>query len=435
MNDQHTVQLRPGPDGIVQVGDLPMDVAGVARVETAGATFFVDPSQSGECIPTIVVHDPRSAAEALEAVLGGRVVDCVLKGEATTVRVDPIPAADDLCFAGVLGWLERYLPVPLDDQLLTVESAVVRASLPGNADVTEDDETVALLTRIANSVRHDPMLPLRHELELLVRAAVPDRPFGGDADEVADLYHERDLLEVGRVYGSAAITAADLDWLDTQLSPPVAAHLGEREGVLSGACSLDWERCPRTLLPAPEGSIHYRIADGVVRLSLAPPVLIDRHPALPTPDIDPPHLVAGLRVPTWPVPLAVGEFVASADEPGWTAEFAVSDESLAIARTAEFVDVDVRVAGRPWQPCGLRGSRRLAARRWAARGVASRRLAAALADPSVDRAGQAAFTYAGRLWAAAGEAERSRRCMALASAPRHDVRLTLAELWLALAPR
>ncbi len=423
-----TVSVVPEPDDTITVGVPGPAPAGVAFVPLTGVTLLVDPTDP-DGVPAATVYEPDQAGEIVAALYGDDAAEALDRNDSATVPLADSAARETACRLGVLRWLLDNRPLPLDNALLDLEAAVTAAELPGaGGEQVDTDERVATFAEMARRIRNDPGLPLADELlDLFERASIHVPRSEADA-VLAAFAHERALLKARQRFGSATLTAADLAWLAAQLRPATASHLGEQDDPR--AASLDWVRVPSGLLPAAEGTVTFRLPGATgspVEVDVAPPPRVRPHPAIPRLDSPQVPIVASLRSFAWPLPLASGSLQRRADG-GWSGQLPITPDALELALSAPLLDVDVRAAQVPWSSPNRRRHRESAARRWAGRGFALRRLAAFGGSPTVEESAVAALGFAARLWASS-DAEAAARCRSMASAPVLG-EATLAERWL-----
>lgn len=425
-----TIVVTPGPDGMIAIGARPVAPAGVAFVPLDGVTLIVDPTDpEGLPTATVVCED---AAEQVAQLFGDEVAQALGTPEEVVVPLGDSALRDAAFQLGILTWLTQNRPLPFDAALLDLESAAVQADLVNDdQQVLTDPRRLATLVEMARRLRVAPDTPLADQISrLFVRSATHVPRSAVDALASA-VHHERELVRVRDAFGSVSLTSADLSWLAEAARPPAAAHLGDDEGPREAKASIDWLRVPSAMLPATENSVRFSIAGGEVEVAVPAPQQAIPHPAVPRQQEPDQPVVASLRSFSWPVPLASGElrFDEGADE--WRGRFPLTEEAAGLARRAKLLDVDVRAARVPWAAPNRRRQREAAARRWAARGWALKRINVVAQRSDVDAAARASLGYSARLWGPS-DAEASRLCRAVASAiPRGP--LTLAEQWLVVS--
>lgn len=426
-----TIRVAPGSDGTVSIGTVTAP-AGVGFVPFDGVTLVVDPTDETGT-PTATVTEPQTAAPLIASLFGDDVAESLTTTGAVEVPVPQLPARSLAFQAGYLDWLRTHRPLPLDAALMDLEFAVLRGEIADDSDfdLLSDPRRLASLTEMARRVRENPMLPMAEELsDLFARAAVLV-PRTDAEPALAGLNHERALLAAERRFGSTVLTAADLAWLAEQ-RPVAAVHLGAHQH--EGRTSLDWLRVPSAMLPAPENGVSFTIdfENGQVDVTVDPARQAIPHPALPRVEEPQARAIASLRSFVWPLPLATGPLALNPATGGWRATLTLTAEAAAIARSADELDVDVRSETVRWTSPNRRRVREAAARRWAARGVTSSRLAATSASTQLAEHARAAFTYAVRLWAPS-DPDLAARCRGLARSASLLPTLTLAERWLLVA--
>lgn len=425
------VTLRTASDGVRLVGPEPLAPAGSVFFSFDGVTAVVDPVSD---TPQLLVHDVAAAADLVADVFGDAVVREL--GSTAEVSVDA-PHTDEsiaLHRAGVLAWLNDVRPLPLDPELIALECAVHEAELPwpvSHPHGAEDpsgavDRTVHLL----RSLRTDDHGVLHRPLADLARRALPHLPVGNE-ELWPELALERVLLRAVQDGPDELAGSATLEWLRDLLAPRSAVHLGT-SGETSA--SLDWPRVPRRLVPAPEESVVFSAEPGgdgagrlIVTVAASPPPRL--HPALlhPTPDMTGPAV--SLAADGWPLPLATGQLTMRADGLAWVGEIAITPDAMQVVAQADDLDLDVRSAHLPWRaPDPIRDAKAMA-RRWAARGVAGLRLAAAVDDPGWTGMARDGLAYAARLWRGLDPALAT-RCRELADGGSSTGPLSVAEEWL-----
>lgn len=426
-----TVRVAPGADGTVSIG-ITSAPAGVGFVPFNGVTLVVDPTD-GAGVPTATVTEPQTAAPLVASLFGDDVADALATTDAVDVPVADLPARALAVQAGYLDWLRTHRPLPLDAALVDLELAVLRGEITDDSDLEllADPRRLASLTEMARRVRENPGLPLAGELsDLFARAAVLV-PRTETDPALASVNHERALLDAERQFGSSALTPSDLAWLAEQ-RPVAAVHLGTH--LHEGTSGLDWLRVPSAMLPAPENGVVFTIdfESGRVDVTVEAARQAIPHPALPRVKDPQAGAIASLRSFDWPLPLATAPLTADPATGGWRATLTLTAEAAAMARSANELDLDVRSETVPWAAPNRRRVREATARRWAARGITSGRLAAAAASAPLAEQARAAFAYAVRLWAPSDPALAS-RCRSLARTTTTPADLTLAERWLLAA--
>lgn len=425
------VPIRTASDGVRMVGPGLAAPAGSVFFSFDGVTAVVDPVSE---TPQLLVHDAAAAAELVADLFGDAVAQALDSADDANLEAPGTDESIALHRAGVLAWLSEVRPLPLDPELIALESAVVNAELPwevspalGSAHDLPDtiDKVVHLLRALrtqAHGATHQPLLDL-------ARRALAYLPVGND-QLWPDLARERALLRAENIPDVHA-EPADSDWLHELLAVRQAAHLGSSTTT---ATSLDWPRVPRRLVPAPEDSVVFTVepmAGGAGRLivTIAASPSPRLHPALSHSEPDLVHPVASLSARGWPLPLATGPLALRPDGLAWVGAIDVAPDAMRVVGQADGLDLDVRSAHLPWcSPDPVRDARAMA-RRWAARGIAGSRLASAMDDPGWQRMAADGLTYAARLWRG-HDLAASRRCLELAENGMSPTPLSVAESWL-----
>lgn len=433
--------VRHAPDGTAVVGEPPPSPAGSTIVALVGATAVYDPTAR---LSRVVVHDLERGTATVGALFGDDVAEAVATGTNTDIEPIDTDERQQVERLGWLEWLSDNYPIPLDPDLLALEAAVARAELPlrtpadeadgsdGGEDGPPDVGAVRTITAVAGALREDQTLPLRGQLISLIRLALAHLPVGNDSTH-PEVAHERALWHLMDAWGAPGLDVGELSWLDSSLAPTAATHLGP--SAARGLASLDWRRVPRQLLPAPEASIAYELTElpdgaGRLRVSVAGPPRPRLHPAFPHRRDPMPSIIASLTAERWPLPLTTGTLTYDPEGHLWHGLLPVKPLALSLARQAPGLDVDVRASHLPFTPPDPAARRRSLARRWAARAVASARLADAAGDARRRAAAGDAFAYAARLWAEAGDQAAAARCRVLADGRVPASELTLTERWL-----
>ena len=425
MNPSDLIAIAPQADGVVRIGAPPLEATYLSQVDLPGMTVQMDPFDAAPAAHALV-YDAGLAAESVGLLFGDETAEAVTRGATVSVPAVASPELADIERLGWLEWYDRYRPVPVDGALLRVEATVLRTRLPDDEPAIEEPEQMATLLQIARRIRKDPDLPLARELRDLIREAFTVLP-AVDPD-VPELLRERELLQIEDAWGETPPGSPDMDWLARQLAPVAAGHLGGGR-ALEGTTALDWERVPRALLPALEDSVRFVVVDDHVDVTVPAPARTVHHPAVPEETQPAPNLVASLRSSAWPLPLAEGGLSFQGQRGVWGGRLRIVPGAVALVRKAPVLDVDVRSSALPWVAPNQRRTREAAARRWVARGVVARRLAAGSGDERLDGAGAGALRYAARLWEASGDHARAERCLALVTS-HVEPSLSLAERWL-----
>lgn len=382
------IRIHTAADGSVILGpsSSPGGPAGVGLLVFPGATAVINPLAT---IPHLVIHEVDAASDLVVALYGNRAGALLGQPDGSHVTA-PTETAGLVQHLGRIAWLRDVRPLPLDPQLLDLEFRASLAELPW---------------------------PL----------AADGAPLTADESRVMDDLTGLQALGPGP---SESGESATLEALTIR----AAAHLGS--GPHQGTASLDWARVPDRLVPSPEDTVSFMLAEpddpgdgtGVLTVEVLMPPATILHPAVTHPEPAPTRLLASLTVSGWPLPLASGPLVTVDGRQRGT--IAVGPEAMALVRQARSLSVDIRAVHLPWVPPTSGRAQRAAARRWAARGWAFLVLAAWLGTPSLESMARDGLRFAQRLWAGLDD-EHADQCAAAAAAPAPTIPLTLAEAWFA----
>lgn len=425
------VPIRTASDGVRMVGPGVAAPAGSVFFSFDGVTAVVDPVSE---TPQLLVHDAAAAAELVADVFGAAVAQALDSADDANLEAPGTDESIALHRAGVLAWLSEVRPLPLDPELIALESAVVNAELPweispGLGSAHDLPDTVGKVVHLLRALRTQAHSATHQPLLNLARRALAYLPVGND-QLWPDLARERALLRADSRPDTRGEYASP-DWLHELLAIRSAAHLGSSTAM---ATSLDWPRVPQQLVPAPEDSVVFAVesvAGGAGRLTvtIAASPSPRLHPALSHAVLDQVRPVASLSARGWPLPLATGPLALRPDGLAWVGAIDVAPDAMRVVDQADGLDLDVRSAHLPWRsPDPVRDARAMA-RRWAARGIAGSRLASAMDDPGWQRMAADGLSYAARLWRG-HDLAASRRCLELAENGMSPTPLSVAESWL-----
>lgn len=427
------VPLHTAGDGVRVVGPDPIAPAGTVFFSFDGVTAVIDPVSE---TPQLLVHDLDAAVGLVADVFGDAVAGELDSDADVTVEAPRTHEAVALHRAGLLAWLNDIRPLPLDPELIGLESAVATADLPW-APVSPLDTTAAPaatiegIAHLLRSLRTQDHGLTHRPLSGLARRALAHLPVGNET-LWPELARERALLRAsGSQTELAALSPADAAWLRGLLAMQKAAHLGTAGTTTA---SLDWLRVPRRFVPAPEDSVVFSVepaARGAGRLlvTVAVTPAPRLHPALLHPPPDPSGPIVSLAALGWPLPLATGQLTLQRDGRAWSGEVGITPDAMDVVAQADELVVDVRSAHLPWRAPDPVREARATARRWAARGVAGLRLATAVDDLGWAQLAGGGLAYAARLWRGL-DPSAAGRCLELADGGVVRSSLSVAETWL-----
>lgn len=462
------------------VGEDPGAAAGLVVLPVKGGTFVVDPINPRG--PGQLRLQGPFDLELVETLFGTAVAAAV------DVRLDP-PERAVVAMAqsherrilgrlGALRWLQRASPLALDDRLLRVEGLLLEASIADVLDVDEGSESLhdwapSLVAWAHRCVSPDLREPVSPEfLDLVADGLAEDSAGSPWSPESAD--HSGQDAEARAelaAYLRAGLARARADAPDAPGLPcaPIdalrpqtrAATTSSRNGQLHGSATVDWARVPRGLTLQIEDGASWRVdttpgnahVSVVVTAPTADPTLRLLDVAgQPGRSGVTPALQATLTHPEWMLPLAVVELTLRPETDCWLGVEALGPAVLELIAdldpTAFHMDLHVPGAGR--RPRNGAAASIDQATRWAVRGVASVRLAAAYRAESraeIHRGACDAFALAGSLFKASADprdqlaAEQCRAAVHLLGRPHAhshgpevidpEPELTVAERWYA----
>ena len=403
------------------IGSAPAAPAGTAALELDGLVATVDPARLGR--PYSDVFDPLLARHTVRVLYGDLAADWP-RGLDGFVEVVDSEEGDSVARVGLLLWLKRYQPIPLDPALLSAELAVSWARLRG-IHTDDDSELIAIaadLVSASRELRASAEMPMRGRLLRLVEEAFSFLPVPGLVPELLrEIHHERELLQLLREWSLDVVPSADQSWFDI-LGVPSAAHLGEGERRYS----LDWERVPADLLPAPESSVRANLTDGRLAVEVSGAPRWTRHPAFPRQLHQPEEVWATVRAQGWPIPLA--RIRLEYDRAGrvWRSETQLDEDALWVIDRRAW-SVDVHGQGITWEPGDPIAAE---ATRWAARGVVGARIGRATGSGRQLTEARRAWRRSMQLWLEAGDEAKAEECDRLGDEDAEVQELSVAELWL-----
>jgi len=429
--------------GVIHLGRRFAAPAQEESIPLRGAIAHVDPTAVGLPVP-LTITDADEAYDVLVRLYGHAVADAVSRvhpeGPTATAEVSTTGwrAVERL---GLLLWLRRLSPLPLDPSALHLEimaGVVACADLMDPDDLGPDDpcEHTDALLETARFLRStsDPS-PDRDTvgdlLDVVLRHVADDPRTPGDV--ALGAWHEVDLLEIDRTWAQGATRPPTTPTWAMDLSPVGATAAGTTSPSTTrrqGTDSLDWDRVPARLLDPAEGSITWIARSGegsagvavVVRSAPSPSL----HPMLRA--LRPPPVVADLRfrvyVPGLPFPAAEAGLARRADWDAWSGSVLLGRGAASALHRSPDLWVDVHTAGYPLPPKQGSAAVEAEAQRWTVRALAALRMAAAIPPTGeMDLRSSAAMSLARArtLWAAAEEnSPEALACAHLHRAVRRD---------------